>query len=70
MPIIDQELFVACPVCGSEVATGIRRTEEELREDPPGERRFTCSRCGETRSHDGEDYYHRTVEHDRDIVDV
>lgn len=70
MPIIDQELFVECPSCGWEAATGIRRTEEILREDPPGERRITCSRCGERHVHDGDDYYHRTVERDREIVDV
>lgn len=70
MPIIDQELFVKCESCGWEAATGIRRTEEGLREDPPGERRITCSRCGESHVYGGDDYYHRTVEGDREIVDV
>lgn len=70
MAIIDQELFVECPTCGWEVATGIRRTEEELREKPPGERRFPCSRCGATSAYDEDDYYHRTVEADRGLVDV
>ncbi|MDX1661351.1 MAG: hypothetical protein R3326_06130 [Gemmatimonadota bacterium] len=70
MPIIDQELFVRCEACAWEAATGIRRTEEELDEEPPGERRITCSRCGAERVYDGDDYYHRTVESDREIADV
>ena len=36
MAIIDEELFVRCERCGSEAATGVRRTEAELRERPPG----------------------------------
>lgn len=70
MPIIDQELFVKCRACGSEAATGIRRTEAALAEDPPGERRVTCSRCGARETYAGDDFYHRTVESDREIVDV
>ena len=70
MPIIDQELFVRCKACGWEAATGIRRTEQGLRDDPPGERDVTCSRCGERHTYSGDDYYHRTVEHDRKLVDV
>jgi hypothetical protein len=70
MPIIDEELFVTCVNCGWEAATGIRRTEEELSENPPGERRITCHRCGAARTYGNADYYHRTVAADRDRVDV
>ena len=70
MPIIDQELFVECKACGWEAATGIRRTEDGLTEDPPGERRINCSRCGEQHVYSDDDYYHRTVAEDREIVDV
>lgn len=70
MPIIDQELFVRCRTCGSEVATGIRRTEEELAEAPPGERTIVCHRCGSTQAYGPADWYHRTVEDDRERVDV
>ncbi len=70
MPIIDQELFVECRECGSEAATGIRRTEEDLAASPPGERMITCHRCGTTGVYEGSAYYHRTVADDRKIVDV
>lgn len=70
MPIIDQELFVECRACGREAATGIRRTEAGLIEDPPGERRITCSRCGARYVYGDADWYHRTVARDREIVDV
>lgn len=70
MPIIDEELFVHCRTCGWEAATGIRRTEEGLRDDPPGERRVTCARCGATHAYGNDDYYHRTVEADRELVDA
>ena len=70
MPIIDEELFVRCRACGHEAATGIRRTEEELRSNPPGPRTITCHRCGTREAYGNADYYHRTVESDRDRVDV
>lgn len=70
VPIIDEELFVKCGNCGWEAATGIRRTEEELGENPPGDRRITCHRCGTARTYGNVDYYHRTVAADRERVDV
>jgi RNase P subunit RPR2 len=70
MPIIDEELFVRCRNCGWEAATGIRRTEEGLTADPPGERRITCHRCGTEATYAIADYFHRTVEWDRQRVDV
>jgi len=70
MPIIDEELFVRCKQCGHEVATGIRRNEAGLRENPPGQRDFTCHRCGQRTAHGDQDYYHRTVEDDRARVDA
>lgn len=70
MPIIDEELFVLCRNCGCEAATGIRRTEEGLRAEPPGERRITCHRCGTEAIYGNADYLHRTVERDREKVDV
>lgn len=70
MPIIDEELFVECRRCGWEAATGIRRTERGLREDPPGGRRVVCHRCGESAVYGDGDWYHRTVEWDRALVDV
>lgn len=70
MPIIDEELFVECRRCGWEAATGIRRTERGLREDPPGERRVVCHRCGASAVYGDGDWYHRTVERDRELVDA
>jgi len=70
VPIIDEELFVTCRECGWEAATGIRRTEPGLAEDPPGERRITCHRCGTTATYRSDDFYHRTVESDRAKVDT
>jgi len=70
MPIIDEELFVRCRTCGSEVATGIRRTEDGLGEAPPGGRAMVCHRCGSSHPYGDADYYHRTVEADRERVDV
>jgi DNA-directed RNA polymerase subunit RPC12/RpoP len=70
MAIIDEELFVRCVRCGNEAATGIRRTETGLRERPPGERRITCHRCGHVAAYADGAFYHRTVEADRDRVDV
>jgi hypothetical protein len=65
MPIIDEELFVRCKQCGHEAATGIRRNEAGLREDPPGERAITCHCCGRREVYGDRDYYHRTVDDDR-----
>ena len=70
MPIIDEELFVKCERCGWEAATGIRRTERGLSENPPGERRIVCHRCGTTATYGNPSYYHRTVAADREKVDV
>ena len=70
MAIIDQELFVRCERCGWEAATGIRRTEEELRERPPGLRGIRCHRCGWVGEYDKPAFYHRTVEADRELVDA
>lgn len=61
MAIIDDELFIRCRTCGSEVATGLRRTEEGLREDPPGDRTLVCHRCGAAHGYGDADYYHRAV---------
>lgn len=65
MPIIDEELFVRCERCGSEAATGIRRSAGELVEDPPGERRIVCHRCGHAAGYGDDAFYHRTVASDR-----
>ncbi|MGH7564419.1 MAG: hypothetical protein ACREK5_08345 [Gemmatimonadota bacterium] len=70
MAIIDEELFVPCRTCGWEAATGIRRTEDGLKEDPPGERAIRCHRCGSIAKYRDGDYYHRTVASDREQVDV
>jgi hypothetical protein len=70
MAIIDEELFVRCERCGSEVATGIRRTERGLSERPPGLRRIRCHRCGRVGEYDDGGYYHRTVEADRARVEA
>ncbi len=70
MAIIDDELFVRCERCGSEVATGIRRTEQGLRERPPGRRKIKCHRCGRMGAYDDAAFYHRTIEADRERVDV
>ena len=70
MPIIDEELFVKCRSCGHEAATGIRRTEHGLREEPPGERAITCHRCGRREAYGDQDFYHRTVEANRRRVEV
>jgi uncharacterized C2H2 Zn-finger protein len=61
MAIIDEELFVRCERCGSEVATGIRRTERALSEQPPGRRPIRCHRCGKVARYGDAAYYHRTV---------
>ncbi|HET6362457.1 MAG TPA: hypothetical protein VFH11_10415 [Gemmatimonadota bacterium] len=61
MAIIDEELFVRCERCGSEVATGIRRTEDGLSERPPGLRRIRCHRCGKVGEYGNAAYYHRSV---------
>ena len=61
MAIIDEELFVRCERCGSEVATGIRRTEQGLSDRPPGPRRIRCHRCGNVFRYGDKAYYHRTV---------
>ena len=65
MAIIDQELFVRCGRCGSEVATGIRRTEDGVRERPPGSRRIRRHRCGRVGDYDDRAFYHRMVDADR-----
>lgn len=70
MPIIDEELFVRCQRCASEVATGIRRTERGLSEGPPGPRRIRCHRCGEVGGYDDAAYYHRTVAADAERDDA
>lgn len=70
MPIIDQELFVRCETCGWEAATGIRRTEAELRENPPSGRRITCHRCGGVAAYGPDYFYHRTVEDEKERHDV
>jgi len=70
MAIIDEELFVRCERCGSEAATGIRRTAESLAESPPDRRRIVCHRCGHAAIYDGEAFYHRTVESDRERVEA
>ena len=70
MPIIDQELFVRCERCGSEAATGIRRTEDGLRERPPGSRRIHCHRCGRVAEYGNAAYYHRTVADDAKRVNA
>jgi len=70
MAIIDEELFVRCARCGSEVATGIRRTVEALAERPPGRRRIVCHRCGHVGEYGDDAYYHRTVESDRERVEA
>ncbi len=59
MTITDQELFVRCRVCGSEAATGLRRTEAELAAEPPGERAIRCHRCGAVHEYGDADWYHR-----------
>jgi hypothetical protein len=64
MAIIDEELFVRCERCGSEVATGIRRSERGLSDRPPGPRRVRCHRCGRVGEYRNGSYYHRTVEAD------
>lgn len=70
MAIIDEELFVHCARCGSEVATGIRRSVEDLAERPPGRRRIVCHRCGHVDEYGDGTYYHRTVESDRERVEA
>lgn len=70
MPIIDEEMFVRCAVCGWEAATGFRQTEAALAASPPGERSIVCHRCGTRRTYQAGDYYHRTVASDREKVDV
>jgi hypothetical protein len=70
MAIIDEELFICCERCGSEVATGIRRTEAGLSERPPGRRRIVCHRCGRVGDYGNDAYYHRTVESDRERVEA
>ncbi|HYO47380.1 MAG TPA: hypothetical protein VEY33_11915 [Gemmatimonadota bacterium] len=70
MAIIDEELFVRCARCGSEVATGIRRTELGLRERPPGRRKIQCHRCGYLGEYDDAAFYHRTIEVDRERVEA
>ena len=66
MAIADQELFVRCERCGSEVATGIRRTEAGLAEQPPGRRKVRCHRCGRFAEYDDPAFYHRTIDVDRE----
>ncbi len=66
MGIADQELFVRCERCGSEVATGIRRTEAGLAESPPGRRMVRCHRCGRLGDYDDPAFYHRVIEGGRD----
>lgn len=70
MAIIDEELFVRCERCGSEVATGIRRTEAGLTERPPGRRKIQCHRCGRLGEYEDELFYHRTVETDSRRVEA
>jgi len=70
MPIIDEEVFVHCRTCGWEAATGVRRTEQELRDDPPASREVTCHRCGSTHGYEAEAFYHRTVESEKERHDV
>jgi len=70
MAIIDEELFVRCAHCGSEVATGIRRTELGLRESPPGCRKIQCHRCGRMGPYDDAAFYHRTVQTDREQTEA
>ena len=70
MPIIDDELFAECRSCGREVTSGLRRTEEALTDDPPGERRVVCSRCGAAHVYGNGDWFHRTVKGDREKVDA
>jgi DNA-directed RNA polymerase subunit RPC12/RpoP len=70
MAIIDDELFVRCERCGSEVATGIRRNEHDLSERPPGSRRIRCHRCGKVGEYGDAAYYHRTVAADVERVDA
>ena len=70
MAIIDEELFVRCERCGREAATGIRRSEGELRDRPPGSRPIACHRCGHVGTSGDGAWYHRTVEADRGRVDV
>ena len=70
MAIIDEELFVRCERCGSEVATGIRRTEHGLSERPPGLRQIRCHRCGKVGEYGDAAYYHRTVAADVERVDA
>lgn len=65
MAIIDEELFVRCTRCGSEVATGVRRSAAALTERPPGSRGIVCHRCGHAGEYGDDAYYHRTVEPDR-----
>jgi DNA-directed RNA polymerase subunit RPC12/RpoP len=66
MRIADQEMFVRCERCGSEVATGIRRTEAGLAESPPGRRKVRCHRCGLAGEYDDPAFYHRLLEGGRD----
>ncbi len=70
MAIIDEELFVRCERCESEVATGIRRTEQGLSERPPGLRPIRCHRCGKVAEYGDGAYYHRTVAADVAQVDA
>lgn len=70
MPIIDEELFVRCRRCDWEAATGIRRTEAALADDPPAERRIVCHRCGHVDVYGPGDWYQRTVAGSQDRIDV
>ena len=70
MAIIDEELFIRCEGCGSEVATGIRRTQQSLSGQPPGRRRIRCHRCGEVGEYGNAVYYHRTVAADSERVNA
>jgi DNA-directed RNA polymerase subunit RPC12/RpoP len=70
MAIADQELFVRCERCGSEVATGIRRTEAGLAEKPPGRRKVRCHRCGRLGEYDDPAFYHRTIDVDRERSEI